>query len=199
MSLNSDSPADNNAPLPQQTPSSQRVNLNDKLLRSAGWLRGFRIDDIGGPRISPYQVASYKNGAYPTIEEENDLSAEIVITSTKREANYAHRGWSNDASTATCPWTCSRFAARNQPNAEGTWYTKLTKTRRLKVEVFLKDLAPTPRFEAEIKDALDQSTLFEKFQAIYRVLEHWGDVVPLVGIAPILSDSGSLRQEHSGN
>ncbi|KEP45212.1 jacalin-like lectin domain protein, partial [Rhizoctonia solani 123E] len=175
MSLNSDSPADSNAPLPQQTPSSQRVNLNDKLVR----LRGFRIDDIGGPRISPYQVASYKNGAYPTIEEENDLSAEIVITSTKREANYAHRGWSNDASTATCPWTCSRFAARNQPNSEGTWYTKLTKTRRLKVEVFLKDLAPTPRFEAEIKDALDQSTLFEKFQAIYRVLEHWGDVVPL--------------------
>ncbi|CAE6457081.1 unnamed protein product [Rhizoctonia solani] len=179
MSLNSDSAVGNNPPLPEAAPSSQSGNLNDKLLRSAGWLRGFRTDDISGPRISPYQVASYEDESYPTIEEENNLSAEIIVAGTKREANYAHRGWSIDASTVTCPWTYSRFAARNQHNAEGTWYTRLIKTRRLKVEVLLTALAPAPRFEAEIKAALDQSTLFEKFQAIYRVLEHWGDVVPL--------------------
>ncbi|KDN36055.1 hypothetical protein RSAG8_11077, partial [Rhizoctonia solani AG-8 WAC10335] len=179
MSLNFDSPAGNNAAFPPDSPDSQEENLNDRIPRSAGWLRGFRIDDIGGPRISPYQVASYVDGSYPTIEEENNFSAGIATTSTKREANYAHHGWSIDAITTTCPWTSSRITARNQHNAEGTWYTRLTKTKRFKVEVFLEDLAPASEFEERVEQALGQPTLFGKFQAIYRVLEHWGDVVPL--------------------
>ncbi|CUA67623.1 hypothetical protein RSOLAG22IIIB_13483 [Rhizoctonia solani] len=130
--------------------------------------------------MSPYQVAYYDDGSDPDLEEVKDLSAEIVVASTKREANYAHRGWSIDATKITCPWASSRLAARNQHNSEGTWYTKITRTKRLKILIFLEDLVPAPSFEEGIKGALDQTTLYQKFQAVYRVLEHWGDVVPLV-------------------
>ncbi|KAG8727058.1 hypothetical protein FRC11_013995, partial [Ceratobasidium sp. 423] len=191
MSLDNSASTDNNVPL-QECANNQGENLNDSILRRAGWLRGFRTDDTQGPQISAYQVASYIDGAAPFIEETNDLSTEVIVTNTKRETNYVHRGWSIGAVAAMSPWTSSRIAANNQPNTEGTWYTRLTKIKRLKVEVLLEDLAPVPEFEAAIEDALRQPTTCEKFQAVYRALGRWGDVVPLaieIGSSLALTDT----------
>ncbi|CAE6475097.1 unnamed protein product [Rhizoctonia solani] len=198
MSFDLSEPADSNISPPSVCLNNQGENLNDNILQGVGCkniklivaslvnfqfsalgLRGFRTDDILGPRVSAHQVASYANGATPFIEELDGLSTEIIVTSTKRNANYAHRGWSVGATATISPWTSSRIAARNQFNAEGTWYTRLTKTKKLKVEALLEDLSPVPEFEAAIEDALRRTTTFEKFQAIYRALGRWGDVVPL--------------------
>ncbi|CAE6447937.1 unnamed protein product, partial [Rhizoctonia solani] len=171
-------PADNAPPPPEPT-NNQAEKSKDRIPRSAGWLRGCRIDDIHRPRILPYQVASYVDGHFPSIEEDDTLFTDVIVTNTKREANYAHHGWSIDAITITCRWISPRVAARNQHNLEGTWYTRITRSKRIRVEVSLEDLAPAPAFQEDIEAALNQTTIFEKFQAIYRTLEHWGDVVPL--------------------
>ncbi|CAE6405255.1 unnamed protein product [Rhizoctonia solani] len=178
MSFDPNTPTDN-VVFPPECTNNQGESLNDSILQKAGWLHGLRMDDICGPRVSARQVASYVDGATVFIEYTNELSTETIVTSTKRETNYVHRGWSMGAIATVSPWTLSRIAARNQPNAEGTWYTKLTKAKRLKVEVKLEDLAGVPEFEAAIENALKQPTTFEKFQAIYRTLDRWGDVVPL--------------------
>ncbi|CAE7186673.1 unnamed protein product [Rhizoctonia solani] len=59
------------------------------------------------------------------------------------------------------------------------WFTRITKTKRVKLEVQLEDLIPAPEFEASIEEALEHPTTAEKFQGVYRVLSRWGDVVPL--------------------
>ncbi|CAE6474187.1 unnamed protein product [Rhizoctonia solani] len=179
MDFNDQPPADNNAPFPPELTNNQGDNPKDRLLRSAGWLRGFRIDDIREPQVSAYQVASYVDGAAPFMEELTNLSTEIIITNTEHEANYAHRGWSIGAIRTISPWISSRLAANCQSNAARTGYTRLIKTRRLKMQVLLDDLVPVPEFEAAVEDALGKPTNFEKFQAVYRVLGRWGDIVPL--------------------
>ncbi|KAG8701380.1 hypothetical protein FRC11_012216, partial [Ceratobasidium sp. 423] len=60
--------------------------------------------------------------------------------------------------------------ATNRHNAGGTWTTRRTLTQRLRAQVSLEDLAPTPEFEATIEGALRRPTTSEKFQAIYRAL-----------------------------
>ncbi|CAE6474180.1 unnamed protein product [Rhizoctonia solani] len=194
MSVDPSAPIGNDASLSSECTNNQSEDSNDpnSNLRRAGWLRGFRIDDTHGPRISAYQVASYMDRAASLIEETNDISTEVIVTNTKRETNYVHHGWSIGAITTISPWTSSRIVANNQPNAKGTWYTRITKIKRLKVEVLLEDLAPVPEFEAAIEDALRQPTTYEKFQAIYRTLGRWGDVVPLaieIGSSLVLTDT----------
>ncbi|CAE6537009.1 unnamed protein product [Rhizoctonia solani] len=178
MSFDPNAPVDNVVSLPECT-NNQGESLNDSILQKAGWLHGYRMDDICGPRVSARQVALYVDGATAFVQDTNELSTETIVTSTKRETNYVHRGWSMGAIATVSPWTLSRIAARNHPNAEGTWYTKLTKAKRLKVEVMLEDLVPVPEFKAAIENALEQPTTYEKFQAIYCALDRWGDVVPL--------------------
>ncbi|KDN40040.1 hypothetical protein RSAG8_08361, partial [Rhizoctonia solani AG-8 WAC10335] len=107
------------------------------------------------------------------------ISSEAIVTNTKRETNYVHRGWSIGAVRTVSPWASSRIAANNQPNAEGTWYTRMTRAKRFKVQVLLEDISPVPEFEAAMEEALRQPTTFEKFQGVYRALTRWGDVLPL--------------------
>ncbi|CAE6475107.1 unnamed protein product [Rhizoctonia solani] len=177
MSFNRRAPAGNNPP-PEFT-NNQGGGPNDNVPRNAGWLRGFRVDSIDEPQISAYQVAAYLDGAVPFVEEMKNLSTETIITKTTRDAHYVHRGWSVGAVATISPWTSSRIAANNQPNPEGIWYTKLTKTRQLRIQVLPEDLVPTPEFEAAIKDALRRPTAFEQFHTVYRTLARWGDVLPL--------------------
>ncbi|KAL5638765.1 hypothetical protein ACGC1H_003202 [Rhizoctonia solani] len=144
-------------------------------------LRGFRVDSVDGPRISAHKVASYVDGASPSIEDSDtsNLSTDISVSKNERELNYSHRGWSLGAIREISPWTSSRIAANNQPNQTGTWYTRTTKTKRVRVEALLEDLTPAPEFEAAIEEALGLPTVFEKFQAVYHALNRWGDVIPL--------------------
>ncbi|CAE6426585.1 unnamed protein product [Rhizoctonia solani] len=179
MSSNHSAPSNNNGPPPPEPSDNHSGGLNENILRAAGWLRGLRVDNIYEPQVSIRRVASYADGASPSIEEANKLSTEFLVTNTKREANYVHRGWSIGAIKTICPWTSSRIAANNQHNAEGIWYTRLTRIRLFRVQVLLEDLVPMPEFEAAIEEALRQPTTFEKFQAVYRALARWSDVVPL--------------------
>ncbi|CAE6455356.1 unnamed protein product, partial [Rhizoctonia solani] len=198
MSFNDNTPDDNNVPLPPEFANGQGGNLNDNMLRRAKWLRGFRIDNVHGPQVAIQQVASCVDRATPLIEEMSDISTEIIVTSTERETNYVHCGWSIGAVRTVSPWTSSRIAANNQlePDAEGTWYTRMTRSKRFKIQTLLEDLAPVPEFEAAIEEALRQPTIYEKFQAVYRALARWGDVLPLeieLGSSLALSDSDMDR------
>ncbi|CAE6399555.1 hypothetical protein ACGC1H_005969 [Rhizoctonia solani] len=168
---------DNNAPLPSDHNTS--LNENSHILKNAGWLCGFRMDNMDGPQLLANQVASYIDGAAPFIEEKNDIFTEIITTHHKRESNYVHQGWSAGAVATLSPWTQSRIDATNRHNAEGTWITRRTLALRLRVQVLLEDLSPVPEFEAAIEEALTRSSRFERFQAVYRALSRWGDVVPL--------------------
>ncbi|CAE6471176.1 unnamed protein product [Rhizoctonia solani] len=67
----------------------------------------------------------------------------------------------------------------NRHNPNGAWITRRILAQRLRVCILLEDLAPIPEFETAIKDALNRPTRFEKFRAVYRALDRWGDVVPL--------------------
>ncbi|CAE7186678.1 unnamed protein product [Rhizoctonia solani] len=152
-------------------------------LRRAGWLRGFRVDGVDEPRISAYKVASYVDGALPFIEDSDtsNLVTNTIISTNKRELNYFHRGWSLGATRTISPWTSSRIAANDQPNPEGMWFTRMTKTKRVKLEVLLEDLIPAPEFAASIEEALGHPTTAEKYLGLNSnaKLLHRGDVLPL--------------------
>ncbi|KAG8753705.1 hypothetical protein FRC11_007176, partial [Ceratobasidium sp. 423] len=97
----------------------------------------------------------------------------------ERETNYIHHGWSLGAVSTISPWISSRIAVNNQPNAEGTWLTRRALVLRFRVRVSLADLVPAEGFKAEIEAALEKRTVFTKFEAVYRALHKWGDVVAL--------------------
>ncbi|CAE6405285.1 unnamed protein product [Rhizoctonia solani] len=178
---------DNNVPLLAEND----LDSNDCILRQNGWLCGFRVDNTDGPQTLTRQVASYTNGAVPLVEETNNLLTEVITTHNKRESNYVHHGWSAGAVATISPWTSSRIDATNRHNLEGAWITRRTLAQRLRVRVFLEDLAPVPEFEAAIEEALSQPTKFEKFQKVYHTLDRWGDVVPLeieIGFSLSLTD-----------
>ncbi|CAE6439774.1 unnamed protein product [Rhizoctonia solani] len=181
MNPHHNEPNGNNAQFASEPGNNQHENLNDEILRKAGWLRGFRVDGVDGPRISAHKVASCVDGATPVIDDSDtsDLSTNIFISKSQRELNYSHRGWSLGAIRTISPWTSSRIAANNQPNQAGTWYTRIIKSKRVRVEVLLEDLTAAPEFEAAIQEALELPTVFEKFQAVYHALNRWGDVIPL--------------------
>ncbi|KAG8747361.1 hypothetical protein FRC11_012413 [Ceratobasidium sp. 423] len=167
---------DNNAPPPEST---NNLEENSHILNNNGWLCGFRVDKMDGPQALTRRVASYIDGAAPMIEETNNILTETITAHNKRESNYVHQGWSNGAVATVSPWTSSRIDATNLPNPEGDWVTRRALVTRLRVQVLLEDLVPVPEFVAAIEEALDRPTRFEKFQAVYRALNRWGDVVPL--------------------
>ncbi|CAE6397793.1 unnamed protein product, partial [Rhizoctonia solani] len=166
---------DNNAPLPIENERSGY----DHILKQNGWLCGFRVDNMDGPRALARQVASYIDGAAPLVEETNDLLTETITTHNQRGSNYVHNGWSAGAIGSTSSWTSSRIYMTNRHNPNGTWITRRILVQRLRVCALLEDLAPVPEFETAIKEALNRPTRFEKFRAVYRALDRWGDVVPL--------------------
>ncbi|CAE6532012.1 unnamed protein product [Rhizoctonia solani] len=160
--------------------STSLKDFEDKgiLLQNIGYLRGIRVDNEG-PQYLTRQVAKYVGDELPLVQEINDFLTETITTKTERKTNYVHHGWSIDAASTTSPWISSRIAARNQRNADGTWLTRRTLVQRFRVRVSLDDLAPVAEFEAEIEAALNKPTIFQQFEAVYRALHKWGDVVPL--------------------
>ncbi|CAE6492404.1 unnamed protein product [Rhizoctonia solani] len=162
------------------------------LLHNIGYLRGIRVNNNDGPQKLTRRVAKYVGDEPPFVEEINNFVTESITTRTERETNYVHSGWSLDATSAVTPWISSRIAAKNRPNEEGTWITRRTLVQRFRVRVSPEDLAPVPEFEAEIEAALEKSTIFQRFEAIYRALHKWGDVVPLeieMGISSVFTDT----------
>ncbi|CAE7074479.1 unnamed protein product [Rhizoctonia solani] len=171
---------------------SNHLGENSHILKSSGWLCGFRVENQTRPQVLPHQVASYVDGAAPFIEGTTEVVSELITTYNKRESNYVHHGWSVGAIRTISPWTLSRIHATNQKNEEGTWITKRNLVVRRRVQVLPRYLAPTPEFKVAIKEALGRSTRFERFQAVYHTLNHWGDVVPLeveIGTSLALTDT----------
>ncbi|KAJ1304016.1 hypothetical protein OPQ81_008424 [Rhizoctonia solani] len=161
------------------------------VLRNMGYLCGIRVNNNDGPQSLTRQVAKHVGAEPPFVREIRDFLTETITTTTERETNYIHCGWSIDAASTTSPWISSRIAANNQSNPKGTWLTRRTLVQRLCVRVSLEDLAPTPGFEAEIEAALKKTTTFQQFEAVYRVFHDWGDVVPLefeMGISWVITD-----------
>ncbi|KAG8726787.1 hypothetical protein FRC11_014495, partial [Ceratobasidium sp. 423] len=161
------------------TTSLKDFEDRDTLLRNIGYLCGIRVDDIDSPQSLTRQVAKFVGDEPPLVQEMTNFLTETIKTNTERETNYIHHGWSVDAASTISPWTSSRIAANNQPNADGAWLTRRTLVQRLVVQLSLDDLAPVPEFKSEIEAALGEPTIFQKFEAVYRALHKWGDVVPL--------------------
>ncbi|CAE6433845.1 unnamed protein product [Rhizoctonia solani] len=186
-SIRPNNSGDNNAPLPSDCNTSP-----NEILKNVGWLCGFRMDNMDGPQVLANQVAYYIDGAAPFIEETNDALTEIITTHHKRESNYVHQGWSAGAVVTLSPWTQSRIDATNRYNAGGTWTTRRNLALRLRVQALAEDLSPAPGFEAAVEEALTHSSIFEKFQGVYRALSRWGDVVPLeieIGLSLSFTDT----------
>ncbi|EUC54960.1 jacalin domain protein, putative [Rhizoctonia solani AG-3 Rhs1AP] len=154
-------------------PAENNLDSNGCILRQNGWLCGFRVDNMDGPQNLTRQVASYVDGAAPLTVETNDILTEVITAHNKRESNYVHHGWSAGAITTISPWTSSRIYMTDRQSPDGKWITRRILAQRLRVRVFLEDLAPVPEFEAAIKEALSRSTRFEKFQEVYRCLKRW--------------------------
>ncbi|KDN36069.1 hypothetical protein RSAG8_11091, partial [Rhizoctonia solani AG-8 WAC10335] len=151
----------------------------DTLLENIGYLRGIRVDSNDGPQNLTRRVAEFVGDAPPLVQEINDFVTESITTKTERETNYIHSGWSIAAASTISPWISSRIAANNQPDAEGTWITRRTLVQRFRVRVSPEDLVPIQEFKAEMETALNRPTIFQQFEAVYRALHKWGDVVPL--------------------
>ncbi|CEL61516.1 hypothetical protein RSOLAG1IB_10089 [Rhizoctonia solani AG-1 IB] len=173
--LNDDPSYENAATLPML---AHYPGVNDQMLHGSGWLCGFRVDDMDGPQVTA-QVASYVDGATPFMQDVNDVSTETIATHSQRAASYAHHGWSTTALGTVSSWTSSRIDAKSRQKGEGEWITRRTLAQRLRIQVQLEDLAPVPEFATAIVQALERPNTYEKFQAVYRALNRWGDVVPL--------------------
>jgi hypothetical protein len=145
-------------------------------LPSTADLCGFFIDSHDGPMPSTRQVAKQKNNAQQPskfIRELNSMTTNVLSTSTDREANFAHQGWSLSAMSVTAPWIASRIAKNNKVPEKNLWVTKRIVVRRLTVNLTLRDLEATPEFEGDVLAALGKPSKFEKFQALDEVFRVW--------------------------
>ncbi|KAG9078841.1 hypothetical protein FS749_009098 [Ceratobasidium sp. UAMH 11750] len=153
------------------------------LLRKNKALFGFLMDDHSGPTRPTQQVATYKiTGQYYSpawMQEENSIDTDIIHTDCERDSNYVHQGWSLSAISKVSPWTLSRMHQNGRLKREGSWTTQRKAILRLSVNIPATDLQPSPGFEADVRAALAQATKAEKCQALYKALNHWGDVIAL--------------------
>ncbi|CAE6452314.1 unnamed protein product, partial [Rhizoctonia solani] len=164
------------------------------LLQNIGYLCGIRVNNNDGPQNLTRRVAQFIGTEPPITQEMNDFLTETITTNSERETNYTHQGWSKAATSTTSPWISSRIAANNQQNEKGTWLTRRALVQRFSLRISPEDLIPAPEFEAEIQAALAKSTVFQQFEAVYRALNKWGDVVVLgieMGTSLVLTDSST--------
>ncbi|CAE6484447.1 unnamed protein product [Rhizoctonia solani] len=174
-------------------------NARESFLHSKGYLFGVRIDSNDGPRSSPRQVARHTTGLSHRIQETNNIDSEVITTDSVRDTNYVHKGWSLSALSGVSPWTISRIARNNQAIPTSRSITKYVVVQKLRVDLSTDDIAPVPELEEEFRVALGQPTLFEKSQAVYRVFEHWGDVIPMVfdiGVSLAVTDSEEVAKKY---
>ncbi|KAF8705375.1 hypothetical protein RHS03_05669, partial [Rhizoctonia solani] len=176
-------------PLPGQyqsnTPYSQLDELSKaSLLHDKGYLFGVRVDGENGPRRGTRQVAQYTSTLPLIIQDINNIESEVTITENDRDTNYVHKGWLISALQDNSPWTLSRIIRNNC---------------QLRIELLVKDLLPIAELEDAFSKALNLPTRFEKANAIYRVFENWGDVIPLVfdiGVCLTVTDSESMAMNY---
>lgn len=136
-------------------------------------LYGFSIDGLEPKRsIRPVAKHMPRFKGPLCLRETNDVTTEIITSTSERESNYVHHGWSSTTIYPT-PWTSSRIANTNQPNRDGIWTTKRTIAHKLELTISIEELQPVQEFEDEVRAALSLSTTFEKFQAVYRLLQVW--------------------------
>ncbi|ELU45111.1 hypothetical protein AG1IA_00855 [Rhizoctonia solani AG-1 IA] len=119
------------------------------------------------------QVARSLGVNPPFVQETNDFFIENIATTTERDTNYVHQGWSIDATSTISPWALSRTITQNGPNNSGAWITRRTVIKRLSVQVSLTDLVSTSEFQDEIEVALSQPTVFQQFRGVYRTFHGW--------------------------
>ncbi|KDN37964.1 hypothetical protein RSAG8_09815, partial [Rhizoctonia solani AG-8 WAC10335] len=171
----------------------------EAFLHGKGYLFGVRIDSNDGPRRSPRQVAQHTTGLPPSIQETNNIDSDVITTENTRDANYVHKGWSLSALSDKSPWTISRITRNNQVNHTSRSITKCVIVQKIRVDLSIDDITPVPALEEAFRVALGQRTIFEKSQAVYRVFEHWGDVIPLVfdiGVSLAVTDSESIAKNY---
>ncbi|KAG8777533.1 hypothetical protein FRC12_000320 [Ceratobasidium sp. 428] len=144
---------------------------------------GICVDGNDGPRRSTKVIARHKipgqHHAAAWIEEKSEIISENIETETIRDSNYVHQGWSAAAAVTVTPWAASRIDRHPQANKSGQWTTKRTIVQRLNLNIPPEDMSPTPAFEADVQAALGKRTALEKFKALNKVFQLWGDVVPI--------------------
>lgn len=136
-------------------------------------LFGTRADDNTAPRRSTIPVAHRGLKSSAHFQDINEIDTEVITTQSERETNYVHKGWSLSAISTASPWIFSRIANNNQANPSVASVTKRVTVSRLRVDMMLGDLVPVPKFELEVRSALEKQSKAEKFQALYQVFERW--------------------------
>ncbi|CAE6509085.1 unnamed protein product, partial [Rhizoctonia solani] len=168
------------------------------LLRDNGYLFGVRIDGNEGPRRGVRQVARHASTRPLLIQETNNIDSEVITTENSRDTNYAHKGWSLAAMSDNSSWTLSRIARNNrQVDSSTRSITKYIMIQKLRVDLSPEDLSPVPELEKDFREALSRPTRFDRSNAVYRILERWGDVIPLVfdiGISLAVTDLESVAK-----
>ncbi|CAE6489489.1 unnamed protein product [Rhizoctonia solani] len=168
-------------------------------LHGKGYLFGVRIDSNDGPRRSPRQAVQRIPGLPLSIQETNNINSDIMTTENARDTNYVHKGWPLSALLDKSPWTDSRITRNNQVNPTSRSITKYVVVQKIRVDLSIDDITPVPALEEAFRVALGQPTIFEKSHAVYRVFEHWGDVIPLVfdiGVSLAVTDSEAIANNY---
>jgi hypothetical protein len=138
-------------------------------------LFGVRMNEVDDLRRSARPVAKRKPGGPPCTREMNKFITEVITTNNRLEVNYVHQGWSLATISTLPPWILARMTNNNLRSlgGEGEWITKQFILQRLAFDLFVEELEPVPEFEVDMQNALAKPTKFEKFQALYRVLQIW--------------------------
>ncbi|KAG8697484.1 hypothetical protein FRC09_007848 [Ceratobasidium sp. 395] len=92
------------------------------------------------------------------------------------------------------PWIACRITRDDRVDTKGSWTTGQTIAQRMVLDIPLGDLLPAPEFDADVRGALQKATNFDKFAALNKTFELWGDVLPVVyefGAFLAISDTSS--------
>ncbi|KAG8793424.1 hypothetical protein FRC12_002799 [Ceratobasidium sp. 428] len=109
------------------------------------------------------------------VEDERSLTAEVVRTSSDRDSNYVHAGWSLSAIANPSPWISLRASDQKLNSPAGPWITKRRILKRFIINIPPEELRPSPEFEGDIQSALSEQNTAQKLQAVCKAFKRWHD------------------------
>ncbi|CAE6500800.1 unnamed protein product [Rhizoctonia solani] len=175
--------------------------LKDKLLADSDFLRGIAVSASTGPYKCSQQVAQLRPDAIYSVQTSQDIAIEDIYPANEFDARFAHLGWPAPSALPAQPWNTLNPGTQTPPSSNN-WISRRMVGHRWIISIRIEDLIAIDPFVEAVQDALKNSSVGGKIQALRGVFAAWGEMIPLVAVVGFsLAATGTLgsNQNLTGN